>query len=181
MTTFKQALKKEQDQEAQRLLNGFYTSLRKQGKIKNYSKVEFDKENLLNKSLQFSGCDTLIEKEPNCYIYAEEKICSNSDSLFFEMRMWSYSQRKYVDGWAVSKYKKTDTLIYYIAGVGLFVLPFQEVRKWLLDNSNTLPKHLSNDTKANKNVRVHIDVIKDQFPNSFIPVEELELMAKLGL
>lgn len=180
MKQFNKAIKQEKNKEARRLLEAFYKSLIREGRIESYIMTEWDESSPEAQILQFVGCDIAFKYGYGQYKFVDEKVCNNySGQLFFEM---GKEGSKAHTGWAVSEYKKTDILVYFIDGVGLFVLPFKKLGEWLKANENSLEKHFSKEDRgrtSNRNVKVHMDVIKEQFPNSFVTIEELELIAKI--
>lgn len=179
MSKFKKALKQEKNIEARRHLDAFYQHNIRIGKIENYIMTEWAEDSPEAQILQFVGCDVAFKYGFGKYKFVDEKVCKNyNEMLYFEMGKANSSAHT---GWAVSEYKKTDILVYYIEGVGLFVLPFKQLGEWLKANENSFERHYSSEDKGrtpNRNVRVHMEAIREQFPNSFIAVEELEIMSK---
>lgn len=181
MSTFKKALAKEKNPEARRHLDAFYKSLVKEGRIKDYIKTDWEEDNPVSQILQFVGCDVAFSYGAGRYKFVDEKVCGNyNEMLYFEL---DNAGKKHT-GWAVSEYKKTDILVYYMSGVGLFVLPAQQLKEWLLDQEGTLEKHFSDEGKRrnpNRNARVHKDIILEQFPNCFVSCSDLELLSNIIL
>lgn len=173
---FKQALKQEKNKKARRLLDAFYRSLVTAGTIKSYQYVAWAKDGLA-RALQFVGCDVLFEKKGNIYRFVDEKVCKNyNEMMYFEIDMAGRAKA----GWAVSEYKKTDIIIYFIEDVGLFVLPFKELRLWLLENEQHFEQHFSIENKgrkSNRNIKVSVTAIKEAFPKCFVDIDELEFIA----
>lgn len=177
MSTFKKQLKQEKNPEARRHLEAFYKHLIRQGSIKNYIMTEWQEDIPETQILQFVGCDVAFKKEHGKYTFVDEKVCKNyDDKLYFEMG--KANSKAYI-GWAVSEYKKTDTFVYYLEGVGIFVFPFKQLGEWLKANESRLERHYSKDRHPNRNVRVHIkSELLQEMPHNFVGIEELELMAK---
>lgn len=181
MSQFKKASKQEKNPEARRKLDAFYKSLIRADKIKNYIMTEWAEDNTEAQILQYVGCDVALKYGTGKYKFVDEKVCKNyRGMLYFEMDNGS---RKH-SGWAVSEYKKTDIIGYFMEGVGLFLLPFQQLKQWLLDNESNLEEHYSTEDKGrhpNRNVRVHKDRIIEEFGNCFISIDELELLERIIL
>lgn len=178
-TAFKKALKKEQDAQARLHLDAYYWGLIKEGKAKKVIRVDWDNECEYSQILQLVGADVVLQKPNNKLSFMDEKICSNyGEKMYFEIDMAGKAEA----GWAVSEAKKADNIVYYIKGYGVFVLPAVTLREWLLKEQGNFQMHFSKEgagRKSNRNVVVSAGTVKEQFPNSFIPVEELERYAEL--
>lgn len=173
---FSKALAKESNVEARELLDCFYYSLRRSGDIYSYKRMEYE-ESPEQKALQHLGADLLVEKRKHEYQFYEEKVTFKED-LYFELRMYSYSQKRYVDGWLTNSSKKTDILLYYIQNVGLYIFNFAKIREWILEHETEFLHLESRDKIPNKIVRVTQKQLASA-PKSFVDWEELQLIKTL--
>lgn len=175
-TEFTTALKKESNKDARELLDCFYYSLMRAGSIYSYKRMDYE-ESPEQKAFQHLGADLLVQKRKHEYQLYEEKVTFVSD-LYFELKTYSYSQKRYVDGWLTSPYKKTDTLVYYMQDVGIYVFNFDKIKQWILQHEKEFLHLESNDSKPNQLVRVTQEQLK-QAPHSFIDWEELQLIKRI--
>lgn len=173
---FAKALKKENNKEARAVLDSFYYSLMRQGSIYGYQRMDYN-ASPEQKAFQHLGADLLVQKRKHDYQLYEEKVTFRED-LYFELETYSYSQRRYVEGWLTSPYKKTDKLIYYIHNVGIYVFTFDKIRKHILENEEQYFAAESKDKKPNKLVRVTQEQIQ-QAPHGFIDWEELQSIKRM--
>lgn len=128
--SFNQALLKENDSEARKQLNKYYSEL-----LEGYEITYIDyNEHEYGKFLQSSGVD-MISTKYNEYgsiqkqFFFQEKITFNRYSrLLFE-----YEKRSGEEGWATSMQEKADFLVYYQAG-RIYLIDFAECREYLRKN-----------------------------------------------
>ena len=174
---------KSKDSVAVECIEGFYKMLKRAGKIVGWETVKFE-ENRQSEILDRQGCDTAVEREPKCFQYYEEKITFNKEGYFIlELKTWQSNwnakkkRKEYrkIDGWAVSEYKKTDILLYYVHGEGIYIFKYPELRAWMQEQVRNGLKHnhFSPDDKPNENYKVHKDVLLKAVSYSFISVEDI--------
>lgn len=171
---FTKALRKEENAEARKMLDSFYYFLQRMRGIYSYVRLDYN-ASPEQKAMQHMGADLLIEKRKHEYMFLEEKV-TFKDALFFEMEMYSYSQKRYVDGWLTSKYKKTDKLIYYIHDVGIYTFNFREIQQYVTENRELFKPVLSKDKKPNKLVVLTREQI-EKAPHVFVDWEQVQYMS----
>lgn len=175
---------------ARKYFDAYYSSLLILRQIKGWKKVDF-KANEESAVLDRMGCDTLVEKEQNCFKYYEEKYSfqeHNKDFIILELKTWqsTWNPKKKksdcskIDGWAVSEYKKTDVLLYYVHEVGLYIFPYNELRAWTKEqvDKGLKANHGSPDELSNENYKVHKDVLLGAVKHNFISFQDLEYRVK---
>lgn len=173
---FTKALKKESNKEAREILDSFYYSLMRAGSIYSFQRMDYN-ASPEQKAFQHLGADLIVEKRKHDYELYEEKV-TFKDDLFFELKTYSYSQKRYVGGWLTNPYKKTDKLIYYIHNVGIYVFNFVKIKEHVLQHKEQYLHVESKDKRPNQLVRVTQEQIQ-QAPHSFIDWEELQLIKRI--
>lgn len=173
---FTKALKKENNVDARLLLDCFYHSLMRAGSIYGYKRMDYN-ESPEQKAFQHLGADLVIQKRKHEYEFYEEKV-TFKDDLYFEIEMYSYSQKKYVGGWLTSPYKKTDRLIYYIHNVGIYLFSFEKIKQYILEHKAEYTLVESRDAKPNQLLRVTQQQLKEA-PHNFVDWESLQLTKRL--
>lgn len=175
---FTKALKKESNKGAREILDCFYYSLMRAGSIYSFQRMDYN-VSPEQKAFQHLGADLLVQKRKHEYELYEEKV-TFKDDLFFEIRNYSYSQKRYVDGWLTNPYKKTDKLIYYMHDIGIYIFNFEKIKQHILQHKEEYKFVESADKYPNQLLLVSREQIQ-KAPHNFVDWEEIQMIKRIHL